>query len=85
MFEGYMWAIEVDDMHGFIYWGESGQIKRTTLDGSSTKVIVTGGKSDVTRATSHHSCFICLRLLFILSFSFGICNIVTLHSIRILF
>ena len=48
MFEGYMWAIEVDDMHGFIYWGENGQIKRTTLDGSSTKVIVTGGKSNVT-------------------------------------
>ena len=43
-----MWAIEVDDVHGFIYWGEDGQIKQTTLDGSSTKVIVTGGKSNVT-------------------------------------
>ena len=48
VFEGYIWAIEVDDVHGFIYWGENGQIKRTTLDGSSTKVIVAGGRSKVT-------------------------------------
>ena len=48
VFEGYIWALGVDDVHGFIYWGENGQIKRTTVDGSNIKVIVKGGQSNVT-------------------------------------
>ena len=47
VFEGYIWAVGVDDVHGFVYWGDYGQIKRTTLDGSHKKVIVKGGKSNV--------------------------------------
>ena len=58
MFEGYIWAIEVDEVNGFIYWDENGQIKRTNLDGSNTKVIVKGGKSNATQLHITHVSFV---------------------------
>jgi len=39
-------AIEVDDVHGFVYWSADGYIKQATLNGSNINVIISDtGKS----------------------------------------
>jgi hypothetical protein len=45
--EGNIWGIGVDDVHGFMYWNDNGQIKQATLNGSNTKIITKAGKSIV--------------------------------------
>ena len=48
-FEGAIRAVEVDDVHGLVYWYDSGKIKQATLNGSNTKTVVSGtGKLNVT-------------------------------------
>ena len=47
-FEGGIHAIAVDDVNGLVYWIDLGNIKYTTLDGSSKKVVIKTGKLSVT-------------------------------------
>ena len=42
-----IWGIGVDDVNGFIYWNDDGNIKQATLNGSSIKVIIKAGMSNV--------------------------------------
>ena len=32
----------VDEIHGLMYWSDSGEIKQATLNGSSMQVVLTG-------------------------------------------
>ena len=47
VFEVDIKAIEVDDVHGFVYWSDNGYIKQATVNGSKEKVVISGaGKSN---------------------------------------
>jgi len=48
VFEGGILGIAVDDVNGLVYWKDLGNIKHTTLNGSSIKVVIKSGKLNVT-------------------------------------
>ena len=57
VFEGEVTSIAVDNVNGFVYWGDvtytfsysAYAIKRATLKGDDITVIVDAGKSHITR------------------------------------
>ena len=44
LFVGYVQAIAVDEINGFLYWGNGALIERATLKGDNTTVIIDTGK-----------------------------------------
>ena len=47
MFEDYLYAVDADELNGYIYWVEYGTFKRARLDGSNPEVIRKAGKWNV--------------------------------------
>ena len=81
MFEVDIRAIEVDDVHGFVYWSDDRYIKQATLNGSNTKVVISDtGKSNVTSLQIIHGQF----LLYLFATSCAM-YLFCLHIVRSLF
>ena len=68
-------GIDVDDVHGFVYWAaDNKNIKQATLNGSIKKVVVSDtGKLNV---TSLQIMYVPLRLFELFIFVVSICTIV---------